>query len=230
MPPDRDVERELGDLGPRVEYPPAPDLAGPVGDRLRAEGTMADEPARSGPQLWWIAAAAVVLLVALPVFAAILNGMGGALSGGAAGGAAESGGQGAVDEAGSYAPIEEGTERMVVGEREETAAIGIQAVRIPNEELVPDVIGMPVIEACSKLRPRDYVGSVLGEVESDRVPSGYVVSQKPRAGIRGFQGQPVELIVSEPYPAGRLGRDARCYDLTEYGPGGRPNVPNKAPN
>ncbi len=103
MQPDRDLDRELRDLGPSIEYPPTPDLAGSVRSRLEADDGAAAPPAR-GPQLWWIAAAAIVLLVALPVFASILNTMGGAFSGGAAAGGggggagvAESEKQGAAD-------------------------------------------------------------------------------------------------------------------------------------
>ena len=100
MPPDRDFDRELRDLGPRVEYPPVPDLARSVRGRLEADDGAAAPSAR-GPQLWWIAAA-IALLVALPVFASILNTTGGAFSGGAAAGGggagvAESGQQGAAD-------------------------------------------------------------------------------------------------------------------------------------
>lgn len=94
MRPDRDLDRELRDLGPHVEYPPVPDLARSVRDRLDAEERSPASSTRSGPQLWWIAAAAIVLLVALPVFASILSGMGGAFSGSGGsvgGGAAESG-------------------------------------------------------------------------------------------------------------------------------------------
>jgi hypothetical protein len=66
----------------------------------------------------------------------------------------------------------------------------------------------------------------MGEVENRRVSPGHVVYQEPRAGHKGFERQPVKLIVSEPYPAGKLGRDVDCYDLTEHGPGGKPNVPD----
>lgn len=106
MQPDRerDLDRELRDLGPRVQFPPVPDLAQSVRGRLEAEAAGAGSPARSRPQLWWIAAAALVLLVAVPVFASVLNTMGSAFSGGASGGGggeggsvAESGQQGAAD-------------------------------------------------------------------------------------------------------------------------------------
>lgn len=112
MPPDRDLDRELQDLGPHVEYPPTPDLARSVRERLEAENAGAAAPARTSPQLWWIAAAALVLLVAVPVFVSTLNNLGGAFSsgasGGAAGGAAESGQQGAADVAEPSVAMETG--------------------------------------------------------------------------------------------------------------------------
>jgi len=96
MPPDKDLDRELRDLGPRVEYPPTPDIAGSVRGRLEAETNGAGSPPRSRPRLWWIAAAALVLLVSVPVFSLALRDTGGVFSAGgdAAGGAAEGGGRG----------------------------------------------------------------------------------------------------------------------------------------
>ena len=233
MPPDRDLDRELRDLGPRVEYPPVPDLAGSVRSRLDTEDGAAGSPARSRPQLWWIAAAALVLLVAVPVFASVLNTMGSAFSGGAAAGGGAAGGsvaeseqQVADDTARSSAKLKEEDEALAGSGGEEAADSALEAVRTPNERPVPNVVGAPVLKACRELRTRDYVGSVMGEVVNRKVTPGHVIYQEPRAGRKGFQGQPVELIVSEPYPAGKLGRDVDCYDLTEYGPGGKPNVPD----
>ncbi len=99
MQPDRDLDRELRDLGPRVEYPPVPDLARSVRHRLEAQDGAAESPVRTRPHLWWIAAAALVLLVAVPVFSLALRETGGAFSagGGAAGSVAESGRQEARD-------------------------------------------------------------------------------------------------------------------------------------
>ena len=92
MQPDkgRDLDRELRGLGPHVEYPPTPDLAGPVRGRLDAEAGRPVSPVRSGPSLWWIAAAALMVLVAVPVFSLALRGGMGA--GGMAGGSAQGGG------------------------------------------------------------------------------------------------------------------------------------------
>lgn len=91
MPPDRDLDRELRDLGPHVDYPQVPDLARSVRSRLEAEDGTAGPPSRSRPQLWWIAAAALVLLVAVPVFSLAIRETGGgsfSASGDADGGAA----------------------------------------------------------------------------------------------------------------------------------------------
>ncbi len=99
MPPDRDLDRQLRDLGPRIEYPPVPDLARSVRGRLEAGAGSPESSTRSRPQLWWIAAAALVLLVAVPVVSLALRETGGAFSagGGDAGVAPESGGQEARD-------------------------------------------------------------------------------------------------------------------------------------
>lgn len=83
---ERDLDRELRDLGPRVEYPPAPDLARSVRSRLEAEADSPGSPTRSRPQLWWIAAAALLLLVAVPVFSLAVFDPGGFLAGGGAAG------------------------------------------------------------------------------------------------------------------------------------------------
>lgn len=89
MPPDRDLDRELRDLGPRIEYPPVPDLARSVRGRLEAEDGTVGSTSRS--QLWWIAAAALILIVGVPVFSLAMRDIGdGAFS---AGGVAESGGR-----------------------------------------------------------------------------------------------------------------------------------------
>src|SRR5918998_5261253 len=107
MPPDRDLDRELRDLGPRVEYPPVPDLARSVRGRVEAES--AGSPARTRPQLWWIAAAALILLVAVPVVSLAVRGTGGgALSGAGGGAVVESGGEEGGDAPGPTPLVEEG--------------------------------------------------------------------------------------------------------------------------
>ncbi len=72
MSPDRELERELRELGSHVEYPPTPELARAVRRRLDREGTA--RPARSRkiwPSLpsprWAAAAAALVLVSAVPL-------------------------------------------------------------------------------------------------------------------------------------------------------------------
>ena len=95
MRPDneRDLEKELRDLGSRIEYPSTPDLARSVrrrleqGDAERARGWLAYPPP------WWTAAAAMLVLVlAVPIFSpAARDTLSGLLpAGGAAGGGAQS--------------------------------------------------------------------------------------------------------------------------------------------
>ena len=104
MPPDRerDLERELRELGPRLDYPPTPDLANTVRQRLEVgnEG----RTARPGwpNALWsrWAAAAAVLLLfLAVPILSPAARGalsglfVAGQGTGGAAQSGAEDGGE-----------------------------------------------------------------------------------------------------------------------------------------
>lgn len=97
MPPDRDLERELRELGARVEYPPTPDLARAVRSRLDEEAGPA--PPRGWfdlPVARWAAVAAVVLIAAVPVLSpAARDTVAGWFEGGPAsgGGGALSGGQ-----------------------------------------------------------------------------------------------------------------------------------------
>lgn len=74
MPPDRerDLDRELADLGFHIEYPPTPDLARSARRRIDEE---AARQARRGwfgslpaSPKWAAAAAALVLILAVPVF------------------------------------------------------------------------------------------------------------------------------------------------------------------
>ena len=162
MPPDRDLDRELRDLGPHVEYPPVPDLARSVRGRLEAEST--DPPARTRPQVWWIAAAALALLVAIPVLSLGFRDTGGGTlsgTGGAAGGVAmESGGREAGNAAGPTRLVEEDEslaastgEEAQEGEAQEAIIDGGDAAGEtgrPNGP-VPDVVGMELTAACEKL-------------------------------------------------------------------------------
>ena len=106
MPPDRDLDKELRDLGSRLEYPPVPDLARSVRSRLETEAGGPGSPPRLRPQLLWIAAAALVLLVAIPVFSLAVRDTGGVFSGagGAVGGAAD-GGAGSGEQAAGERPV-----------------------------------------------------------------------------------------------------------------------------
>lgn len=112
MRPDRDLERELRELGSRLEYPPTPDLARAVRSRLDAEPA----PRRGwfeSPVARWAAVAAVVLIAAVPVlsppardtvagwFAGGQTSSGGQAGGGAGEAAPAAGGGQALSEAGS---------------------------------------------------------------------------------------------------------------------------------
>jgi hypothetical protein len=73
---DRDLERELEELGARIEYPPTPDLAGAARRRLEEEGGQERTPRRGGfglPPLWarWAAAAALLLFVGIPLLSPV---------------------------------------------------------------------------------------------------------------------------------------------------------------
>jgi hypothetical protein len=228
MQPDRDLDRELRDLGPRVEYPPVPDLARSVRGRLEAgDGTAGSSP-RPRPQLWWIAAAALVLLVAVPVVSLAMRGTG--AGGDAAGGVAvRSGGQEAEEAAGPTRLVEEeslaaGTGQEAAEERgemqESITDVGDAAGQTgrPNGP-VPDVVGMGLTAACEKLSAREYVGYVIRTVEDPNAGPGLVVEQRPLPGRKGNVGGPVDLTVSEPYPEDELrrlsgGRNPACLDAT----------------
>lgn len=234
MPPDRDLDRELRNLGPRVEYPPTPDIAGSVRGRLGAEAGSPGSPARSRTQLWWIAAAALALLVAVPVFSLAMREMGGgafSAGGGAADGAAvESGGQEVGGAAGPTRLVEEdealvagtGQEEEQTGETQESITDGgdaaVQQTARPNGP-VPDVVGLGLTAACEKLSAREYVGYVIRTVEHPDAKPGLVVEQRPLPGREGYVGGPVDLTVSEPYPEDELrrlsgGRNPACLDAT----------------
>lgn len=72
MHPDRETgfERELRELGERIEYPPTPDLARAVRRQLDDEAPIPDEPRTFWSRLpnlrWAAAAAALVLIFAVP--------------------------------------------------------------------------------------------------------------------------------------------------------------------
>nr|MDQ3304056.1 hypothetical protein [Actinomycetota bacterium] len=142
MQPDRDLDRELRDLGPRVEYPPTPDLASSVRGWLEAESGGPGSPALPLPRFWWIAAAALFLLVAVPVVSLAVRGTGGGgmLAGGAAGGgAAESGGQEAVEgdrEGAGDITEQEAPSSMAADSGASSASSGSSAVACASPEAV----------------------------------------------------------------------------------------------
>jgi hypothetical protein len=230
MPPDRDLDRELRDLGSRLEYPPVPDLARSVRSRLEAEAGDAGPPARSRPQLWWIAAAALLLLVAAPVVSLAIRDIGGGVfsaGGGAAGSVARSGGQ-EKEAAGPTRLVEEdgslaagaGGEASGGGAQESILDISAGAGETgrPNGP-VPDVVGMGLVAACDKLSSKGYVGYVIRVVDDPGVEPGHIVEQIPPGGRKGNVGGPVDLTVSEPYSEDDLrglsrGRNPACLDAT----------------
>ena len=235
MPPDRDLDRELRDLGPRVEYPPVPDLTRSVRGRLEAETAGPASPPLARPQLWWIAAAALLLLVAVPVVSVAVRDVGGGASsgaGGAAGGVAmESDKQ---EEATGLTRLVEEDEPLAAGaggeaQEDEAQAGGVQESVIDGGDAagetgrpngpVPDVVGMELTAACEKLSARKYVGYVIRAVDTAGARPGLVVEQRPPAGREGYVGGPVDLTVSEPYPEDELrrlsrGRSPACLDAT----------------
>jgi hypothetical protein len=231
MLPDRDLDRELRDLGSRLEYPPVPDLARSVRSRLEAEdGTSGSWRSRSRPQLWWIAAAALILIVGVPVFSLAMRDMvGGAFSagGGAAGSAARSGGQDEAaagptrlsEEDGSLAAGADGDASGGAAQESITDGSGGAGQMARPNGPVPDVVGMGLTAACEKLASRDYVGYVIRAVDDPGAGPGRVVGQRPPAGRKGYVGEPVDLTVSEPYSEDVLrglsrGRNPACLDAT----------------
>jgi hypothetical protein len=157
---DRGLDRELRNLGPRVEYPPVPDLTGSVRGRLETKVGGTGSPPRAHPQLWWIATAALVLLVAVPVVSLAIRGTGGGAAGGVAVG---SGRQEAEDAAGPTRLVED-DESLAVGtgqgakegEIQESLQIeqGAGETGRPNGP-VPEVVGMELTAACEKLSARE---------------------------------------------------------------------------
>ena len=198
MPSDRDFDRELRDLGPRVDYPPVPDLAGSVRGRLETEAGGPGSASRPRLQLRWIAAAALVLLVAVPVFSLAMRDTGG----------------------GAFSAAGEG-EKVPGGETQESIIDGGDAAGQtgrPNGP-VPDVVGMELTAACEKLSSREYVGYVIRAVEDTGTKPRRVIEQKPLAGSKGYVGGPVDLTVSEPYSEDVLqglprGPNPACLDAT----------------
>lgn len=250
---ERRLEDELRALGPRIEYPPTPDLARAA--RRRLEEDEAQPPRRSwfgAPFLSprWAVAAVLVLVAIVPVFSPdvrdavgdlFVTGQGAGSTAGGAGGDAAQGGERAAGEEDLSSPQAgssgaEAQDMPVTTSGAQTAGgsaaaeSGIKTVKSPNDRPVPDVVGTRLLEACEQLSSRDYVGHVIGVVDDGGVGPGRVISQKPRPGRGGFLRQPVQLIVSDPYPAEELSRERHCYDVTEYGPGGKPNIPNPVPD
>lgn len=100
--PERDLDQDLRELGPRIEYPPTPELAPQIRQKIEED---AEEMGRRGISRlpvpspnWAVAAAALLLLLALPIFSpGVRDNLSGILTAGQdAGGVAESGDKGAA--------------------------------------------------------------------------------------------------------------------------------------
>ena len=73
---DGEIERDLRDLGARIEYPPTPDLAQTVRRQIDEEDT-GQQARRFWPSLlspWWAMPAAAVVLIAVAVFSPAVRG------------------------------------------------------------------------------------------------------------------------------------------------------------
>ncbi len=112
--PENEFDRRLEDLGDHVEYPPTPDLAASVREGLQGKD-------RRRPSLAGWVAAAVVVLISLPVLAGIVfsGGSGGGGAVGSSSNSGDSGGGGAAMES-ADAPAETTSDSSAM--KEETPA------------------------------------------------------------------------------------------------------------
>jgi Domain of unknown function (DUF4367) len=215
--PDRELERELRELGSHIEYPPTPDLARAVRRSLDEDGTARPTRSRrfwsSLPSLRWaVAATAFLLIVAVPTLSPAMRATvtgwfeagQTAGSGQAAGGsrevpAAESGGDAALaPSAGGPRPSGEG-----FGER-----ISLREARsgvVAGELLLPETLGKPdevyagkppdeegvtlVYGARSGLPPlgNTGIGLVLTEVPGGVESAYFPEGERPEAGLQRVQ-------------------------------------------
>jgi hypothetical protein len=215
--PDRELERELRELGSHIEFPPTPDLARAVRRSLDEDGTARPTRSRrfwsSLPSLRWaVAATAFLLIVAVPTLSPAMRATvtgwfeagQTAGSGQAAGGsrevpAAESGGDAALaPSAGGPRPSGEGFgERISLRE----ARTGVVA----GELLLPETLGKPdevyagkppdeegvtlVYGARSGLPPlgNTGIGLVLTEVPGGVESAYFPEGERPEAGLQRVQ-------------------------------------------
>ena len=203
QPEHRDLERELRELGSRVEYPPTPDLARAVRDRLDE-----DEAPRRGwldlPVVRWAAVAAVVLIAAIPVISPAMRDT---VTGSFEHGQAPAGGQ-AADGAGEPSSRSgSGGEGTLVGEGGKPAA---EAAQPGSGDGAPPSGGdlaygerIPLREAGSKL-----AGSELLLPEALQAPDrvyagsssrdgGVVLVYLARPGLPSMGGTGVGLVLTE---------------------------------
>ena len=216
MRPDRDLERELRELGPSIEYPPTPDLARAVRRRLEEDA----EPApRRGwfelPVLRWAAVAAVVLIAALPAFSpALRDTVGGWLAGGQGAGQAAGG-------AGEAAPAGQGEEALSADGSEEVTLMedGAESrAGVPRSGGGPDMPApgggalsprenpgygerIPLREARTRLAGRELLLPGLGEPDevyaNGSSRNGVVLVYRAGPGLPALGDTGVGLVLTE---------------------------------
>lgn len=203
MRPDRDLERELRELGSRIEYPPTPDLARMVRERLEEDEEPTPRPNWSElPVVRWAAVAAVVLIAALPALSPALRDTvaswfeGGQTAGGA----------------GEAAPAGRGEEPMMESETESRA----DAPQSGGGRIMPSSGGrarpageelgygerIPLREAHTRLAGREPLLPELGEPDevyaggSSR-DSGVVLVYRAGSGLPALGNTGVSLVLTE---------------------------------
>ena len=168
--PDRDIERDLRDLGARIEYPPTPDLAHRVRHRIDEEGADQHAP-RNGywpsflsPRWAAVAAAVVVVFVAAlsPTLRTSLSDL--FVSGGASnsGQQAGSGGSAARPESGGSRDTEEPVASGARASSAESSSAAATGCPTPSLEVEPArgatgatfwLHGNNFSTGCERLRP-----------------------------------------------------------------------------
>lgn len=211
MPRDRERERELEELGARIEYPPTPDLARTVRQRLEAEDE--ETTARRGwlPALsprWAAAAAMVVLVLAVPVFSPATRD---ALFGWfVAGEPARSGAQDAAEQAGGAAGGAAGeSEYSVVPARPEDAEPRASSGgNLPSSAGSPGApsqlggglgLGEPITPGEALARVGEVLVPNIGEPDELYAagPEGVVLVYRARPGLAPLGETEIGLVLTQ---------------------------------
>ena len=229
--PDREheeLEKELGEIGSRIEYPPTPDVARTVRRRLDAESMQRRRRRlRSFATPKWAAAAALTLLLSLAALSPAMRSTisGSVLSSGASGGAGEAAGGAGVPRDDSY---QYATETQPQPDREDSsggaAAGSLAAGGSSDGPEAPPGSGLGLGENLSRSEARARVGELLlpetpeltaepeaiypaGPSEGD----GVVLVFEPEPGLAPLGGTDVGLLLVEVpgdlesvYPTARL--------------------------